>query len=61
MEDSTKPDAKRWLFGLMDVLSHDEFTWLTVTLWAIGLRGGKQFMKTSFRVPYLHSGLSIPT
>jgi hypothetical protein len=35
MEESTEPDAKRWLFGLMDVLSHDEFTRLVVTLWAI--------------------------
>lgn len=30
-----EPDARSWLFSLMDVLSHDEFTRMTVTLWAI--------------------------
>ena len=29
------PDARSWLFSMMDVPSHDEFTRMTVTLWAI--------------------------
>ena len=30
-----EPDARSWLFSMMDVLSHDEFTRMTVTLWEI--------------------------
>lgn len=32
---TTKPLARNWLFAMMEVLSHDELTRLTVTLWAI--------------------------
>jgi hypothetical protein len=35
MEATTDPNAKNWLFGLMDILSHDQFTMLVVSLWAI--------------------------
>jgi hypothetical protein len=30
-----EPNAKQWLFHLMESLPHDQFTRLTVTLWAI--------------------------
>ena len=32
---TSEPSARAWLFSMMDVLSRDELTKMTVTLWAI--------------------------
>lgn len=32
---TTEPIAKNWLFSMMEVLSHEDLTRMTVTLWAI--------------------------
>ena len=31
----TEPNAKQWLFTLMETMSHELFVRLSVTLWAI--------------------------
>lgn len=40
------PNAKSWLFSLMESLPHAEFIKISVTLWA-GLHEGKQSMRAS--------------
>lgn len=32
---NTEPDAKRWIFTLLDGLLHSDFVMILVTLWAI--------------------------
>jgi ribonuclease HI len=51
MEESVEPDAKRWLFSLMALLSHNEFTRLVVTLWAIWTARRKAIHEDIFQSP----------
>lgn len=47
----TEPSAKQWLFTLMELLSHDQFVKLTVTLWAIWSSRRKAIHEGIFQSP----------
>jgi hypothetical protein len=46
-----EPNAKHWLFRMMDTLPHDHFTRLTVTLWAIWTARRKAIHEEIFQNP----------
>jgi hypothetical protein len=52
VEAMNEPVAKNWLFGLMDSLSHEQFTRLTVTLWAIWTARRKAIHEEIFQSPF---------
>jgi hypothetical protein len=52
VEAMNEPVAKNWLFGLMDSLSHEQFTRLTVTLWAIWTARRKAIHEEIFQGPF---------
>jgi hypothetical protein len=54
-------NAKLWLFHLMETLPHDQFTRLTVTLWAIWSACRKATMRKYSKVQCLPMGSSVPT
>lgn len=47
----TEPNAKQWLFMLMDSLSHDLFVKLSVTLWALWAARRKAIHEGIFQSP----------
>jgi hypothetical protein len=46
-----EPNAKHWLFRMMETLPHDQFTRLTVTLWAIWTARRKAIHEEIFQNP----------
>jgi hypothetical protein len=51
MEEMTGLNAKNWLFGLMGSLSHDQFTVMVVSLWAIWTPRRKAIHEDIFQSP----------
>lgn len=51
LENNTEPDAKRWIFGLIDGLPHGDFTKVLVTLWAIRHACRKATHEQVFQLP----------
>src|SRR5438128_7059362 len=45
------PDARSWLFTVMDSLSHEDFVKLLVTIWAIWIARRKAFHEAIFQSP----------
>jgi hypothetical protein len=48
---NTEPSAKQWLFDMLETLPHDQFTRLTVTLWAIWTARRKAIHEEIFQSP----------
>lgn len=48
---TTEPNAKQWLFTLMELLPHDKFVLLAVTLWAIWHARRKAIHEAIFQSP----------
>ena len=48
---NTEPNAKQWLFTLMELLPHDKFVNMSVTLWAIWYAGRKAIHEGVFQSP----------
>jgi hypothetical protein len=51
LNSTTEPDAKRWFFALMDLLSPYEFTQELVTLWTIWYPGRRALHEHVFQSP----------
>ncbi|VAI33703.1 unnamed protein product [Triticum turgidum subsp. durum] len=51
MTTVTEPNAKHWLFSLMEMLEHDKFVLLSVTLWAIWSARRKAIHEGIFQSP----------
>lgn len=49
---TSEPSVRVWLFSMMDVLSHDELTKMTVTLWAVWYARRKLIHKGINQSPY---------
>jgi hypothetical protein len=56
-----EPNAKNWLFNLLESLPQDQFTRMTVTLWAIWTARRKAIHEDIFQSPLSTHGLSTPT
>ncbi|XP_073357724.1 uncharacterized protein [Aegilops tauschii subsp. strangulata] len=52
LASTTEPKAKKWLFTLMELLSHAEFVKLSVTLWAIWAARRKAIHEGIFQSPH---------
>jgi ribonuclease HI len=48
---NNEPSAKQWLFDMLESLPHDQFTRLTVTLWAIWTARRKAIHEEIFQSP----------
>jgi len=46
-----EPNAKNWLFSLIESLPHEQFTRLTITLWAIWTARRKAIHEEIFQSP----------
>lgn len=51
LSTSTEPDAKTWIFTLMDTLPHKDFIRVLVTLWAIWHARRKAIHENDFPSP----------
>ena len=49
--ESHEPNAKNWLFNMMDSLSHAEFVKMVVTLWALWTARRKAIHESIFQSP----------
>lgn len=49
--DATEPNAKCWLFHVMDMVTHDAFVKIVVTLWAIWAARRKSIHEGIFQSP----------
>lgn len=50
--ENKESDAKRWIFSLMDMLPHTDFTKVLVTLWATWHSRGKALHEQVFQSPH---------
>ena len=51
LEETTKPDAKRWIFALIEALPAEVFTQVLVTLWAIWFARRQALHENIFQSP----------
>ena len=51
LNNSNKPDAKRWIFAIMEILSSADFTQVLVTLWAIWYSRRRAIHESIFQSP----------
>ena len=49
MHQSREPDAKRWIFTILDSVPHNQFIWLPVTLWVIWHARPKEIHEAVFQ------------
>jgi hypothetical protein len=53
--ESSEPNAKHWIFSLIETLSHEVFTRVLVSLWAIWTARRKAIHEQIFQSPLLTS------